>query len=292
MNSESIPSQEANASFSQSEFAQALENYDYQFQKGQVVSGKVFDHLPEGAQIDIGGKSPGIVPAKEGSLRQVSDISEALPMHEEMEFLIIGEQNAEGQVTLSRRQLELQEAWEELDELQESGKSVQMQVTGSNKGGVTGEVRGLRGFVPKSHLVENGDLDLLIGQSITATFLEVDPERNKLVLSQREAARSSVMERLEAGTLAEGTVANIKPYGVFVDLNGVTGLLHIKQVSQEHVESLSELFQVGQTVKVKVIEVDEWRGRISLSSKDLESYPGEVLENLDEVMANAEARLA
>lgn len=290
MTSESARSQEPNASFSMDDFAQALEQYDYQFKKGQVVRGKVFAYASEGAYIEIGGKSSGFVPLHEASLRRVVDLSEVLPLHEEMDFLIIREQDADGQVTLSRRQLELKRVWDELAEISESGKSVEMRVTGMNKGGVTGEVRGLRGFIPRSHLVEKEDLESLIGQTLIATFLEVDPDRNKLVLSQREAARAAAIGKLEPGLLVEGKVASIKPYGVFVDFGGVSGLLHIKQVSGSHVNSLPGLFKIGQPIKVMIVELDEWKARISLSTKVLENHPGEILEKMDEVMANAEER--
>ena len=165
-----------------------------------------------------------------------------------------------------------------------------MYVTGMNRGGVTGEVNGLRAFIPRSHLIEKEDLESLIGHSLTANFLEVDRDRNKLVLSQRQAARANAISKLERGKLMEGKVVNIKPYGVFVDLNGVTGLLHIKQISGSHIESLTTLFDIGKQIKVMIIDIDEYKNRISLSTKILENHPGEILENLDEVMDNAEER--
>ena len=122
-----------------------------------------------------------------------------------------------GQVTLSLRQLLLQKAWENVREISESGKSVQLRVTGVNKGGVTGEVEGLKGFIPRSHLIEKNDLDSLIGQLLTATFIQIDQENNKLVLSQREIARANAISQLAVGKLLSGTVVKLQPYGVFVD---------------------------------------------------------------------------
>ena len=294
MNSESNPAQESQLSFTMDDFAQALEQHDYQFAKGQVVRGKVCEYSSEGAYIDIGGKSPGFVPLREASIKQVTDLtdlSEFLPLNEEIDFLIISGQNAEGQVTLSRRQLEIKQAWDNLAEIAESGSSVQMRVTGVNKGGVIGEVEGLRGFIPRSHLIEKNNLESLIDRLLTANFLEVDRERNKLILSQREIARAAAISKLERGKLIEGKVVSIKPYGVFVDLDGITGLLHIKQVSGSHIDSLPNLFNLGQEIKVIILEVDNYKNRVSLSTKVLENYPGEILEKIDEVMANAEERL-
>jgi small subunit ribosomal protein S1 len=290
MNSKSIISQAAQ-SFSLDEFAKALEQYDYQCAKGKTVKGKVFQHLSEGAYVDIGGKSPGFVPAKEASFRQGANLAEVLPLDEEMEFLIISEQNEEGQVTLSRRQLELKEAWDHVADIAEAGSGVEMYVTGVNKGGVTGEVEGLRAFIPRSHLVEKNNLESLVGQTLMANFIEVDRDRQKLVLSQRQIARAAAISNLQAGQLAEGTIVKLQPYGVFVDLNGVSGLLHIKQISGAQIESLSNLFTVGQQIKVVITEIDEIKKRIALSTKVLENYPGEILEKMNEVMATADDRL-
>jgi small subunit ribosomal protein S1 len=141
-------------------------------------------------------------------------------------------------------------------------------------------------------LQQKEDFDSLIGQLLTATFLEVNPDNNKLVLSQRDAIRAAAMTNFEAGTLREGKIVSIKPYGVFVDLGGVTGLLHIKEVSNGQIQSLNTLFKIGQEIKVAIAEVDEYRNRLSLSTKVLEEYPGEIEEKLDEVMATAEERFA
>ncbi len=290
MKSDSKPSQATDSSFSMEDFAKALEQHDYQFQKGQVVRGKVFQYESDGAYVDIGGKSAAFLPLMEAALKPVTDMSKVLPLQQEQDFLIVREQDAEGQVTLSRRQLEIKEMWERLAQMQENNQTVQVRVTGVNKGGVTVDLQGLRGFIPRSHLVERDDLEALKGQTLTASFLEIDYNNKRLVLSNRLATRSSSFSQLEIGQLVEGKITGIKPFGIFVDLNGVSGLLHIKQVSQNYIESLPSLFQVGQALKAVILDLDEGKGRISLSTKALENYPGEMLENMDEVMANAEAR--
>ncbi|HHP7232855.1 MAG TPA: S1 RNA-binding domain-containing protein [Xenococcaceae cyanobacterium] len=291
MNSD--PASSANSpSFSMDDFAQALEQYDYQFSKGQIIKGKVIQYDSEGAYVDIGGKSPAFLPKREAALEAIEDLALVVPLNEEFEFLIIKEQNAEGQVTLSLRQLQIQAAWDQIAEMADSGKSTQIRVTGVNKGGITGEVAGLRGFIPRSHLQQRDNLDSLIGQLLTATFLEVNPEQRKLVLSQRDAMRAAALTKIEAGALVTGKIVNMKPYGVFVDLDGVTGLLHIKEVSGTHIDSLTTIFKVGQEIKVVIAQVDEYSNRLSLSTKVLEEYPGELLEKFDQVMATADERLA
>jgi small subunit ribosomal protein S1 len=165
-----------------------------------------------------------------------------------------------------------------------------MRVTGNNKGGVIGEVLGLRAFIPRSHLIEKEDLESLTGQLLTANFIELDQERNKIVLSQRQAARAAAVQKITVGALLDGKVVSLKPYGAFVDVGGVTGLLHIKQVSGTIIDALTTVLQIGQEIKVMVIEVDEVKNRISLSTKLLEAYPGEIVEKIAEVMATAEER--
>jgi small subunit ribosomal protein S1 len=174
--------------------------------------------------------------------------------------------------------------------MQDSNQSLQVRVTGTNKGGVTVDVQGLRGFIPRSHLAERDDMESLKGTSLTAVILELNRDRNKLVLSNRLATRSVAFSQLEVGQLVEGKVAGIKPFGVFVDLDGTSALLHINQISKNYVESLPALFQVGQSITAMIADLDEGRGRISLSTKVLENSPGEMLENPTTVMAEAESR--
>jgi small subunit ribosomal protein S1 len=277
--------------FSTDDFAKALAEHDYTFQAGSVVRGTVISHGTEGVYVEIGGKSDAFVPLKEAALGKVEDLETALPLQEERAFLIIREQDAEGRVLLSVRRLLVKALWEKLTQQQADHAVLEVKVTGTNKGGVIADVEGLRGFVPRSHLSQKEDLDTLVGQTLTVSLLEVDSERNKLVLSERLANRSRAMASLEVGQLVGGTVASLKPYGVFVNFNGVTGLLHINQISKNYVDSLPNLLTVDQPLKAVVVALDAERNRISLSTKVLEKYPGEMLKELDVVMADAENRL-
>jgi small subunit ribosomal protein S1 len=286
--STSVPN--SSPAFSMADFENALQEYDYEFTRGQKIQGTVVELSSEGAYVDIGGKSPAFVPTNEAALGFVNNLAAILPIGETKEFLIIREQDDDGQVTLSLRQLALDQAWAEIKEMAETGKSTQLRVTGVNKGGVMGEVAGLKAFIPRSHLQQRDSLDSLVGQLLTATFLEVNQENRKLVLSQRDAMRAVAMNSIEEGVLMPGKIVNIKPYGVFVDLDGATGLLHVKEISGARVESLNNLFEVGQKIKVVIKQIDEHQNRMSLSIKALESYPGENIEKLEEVMANAESR--
>ncbi|HIK38490.1 MAG: S1 RNA-binding domain-containing protein [Geminocystis sp.] len=283
------------ASFSLEDFAKALEErqYDYHFKVGEVVRGKVLEYDANGAFVDIGGKCPAFLPLKEATLGSITDIKEILPLGQEFDFVIIGEGKEEGQLKISRRRLVINQAWDELKQIQEKGTTVKMLVTGVNRGGVVGLVNGIQGFIPKSHLLQKENLETLIGQTLEANILQIEPEENKLTLSQKNLALSSAIALLHEREVISGKVTSISPYGVFVDLgNGVTGLLHITQISGAKITSLETLFQPGEEIRVVVMEVDTYKNRVSLSTKILESYPGEFLENKEAVMANAEERLA
>ncbi len=292
MTSDSASPKGSQISFSMDDFAKALDKYDYTCEKGQVIRGKVIQHTDDGAYVDIGGKSAAYVPLNEADLQSHPDLTEVLPLNEDIKFLVISDQNAEGQVKLSRRQMLLKAAWENVAEIAEMGHSVQIRVIRTNKGGVVGEVEGLEGFIPRSQLLEKEDLNSLIGQLLTATFLEVNEDANKLVLSQRRAIAAARMDKLEAGQLVSGKVAKIQPYGVFVDFDGVSGLLHITQISGSRINDLNHLFKYNQDIQVMILSIDEYKNRIALSTKILENYPGEIIEKFDDVMTTASARVA
>jgi small subunit ribosomal protein S1 len=277
--------------FSAEDFAKALEQQDYQFAPGSVVTGKVETHESNGAYVDIGGKSAAFLPTKEASLDSNVSIEELLPLGTERKFLIVKDQDANGQMVISIRAMEIKLLWERLQERQENGDVIEVTISGTNKGGVTADVSGLRAFIPRSHLARRvEDLDTLMGQTINVAFLEVNPETNKLLLSERVAARASAMGHLTKGELIEGTIASLKPFGAFVDFGGASGLLHIKQISKSYISALGDVFKVGDPIKAVVLNIDDERGRIALSTQVLEKYPGEILKDMATMMAEAEER--
>ena len=230
------------------------------------------------------------MPLEEASLGRIANLAEYLPVGEEREFMIIREQDADGQVTLSLRQIQIRQSWKQMAALQEDKQSIQVRVSGINRGGVTVDVRGIRGFIPRSHLVDRDNLEALVGKALTVSPIEVDPERKKLVLSQRLATQAASLGQLEIGQLVEGKIVSIKPFGLFVEFAGTTGLLHINQISKNYVSSLEALFSLGQPLKALIVDVDSVRKRVSLSTKVLENFPGEMLESPSEVMATASSR--
>jgi small subunit ribosomal protein S1 len=281
---------ESSASFSMDDFEKALGQSGYGHAKGQIVTGKAFSYERDGALIDIGGKSPAFLSSDEASVYRISDITVVLALQEEREFLIIGDQNAEGQVTVSIRQLEERVIWDDLKGMQKDNGSLQVKVLDVNKGGVTVNAMGLRGFIPRSQLNERENLESLVGSSLTACIIELDQRKGKIVLSNRQASRAVNISKLEIGQLIEGTVVSLKPFGAFVEFDGCTGLLHISQVSKKAVNDLEKVFQSGQAIKALIVNIDEGKGRISLSTKVLEQYDGEALDNLAKLMDEADDR--
>ncbi|WP_310410784.1 S1 RNA-binding domain-containing protein [Chamaesiphon sp. OTE_8_metabat_110] len=275
--------------FSMDDFAKALDAEVVSFEKDQLVRGKIHSYDSDGVYVDINGKSLAFVPAEEVAADESADLSALLPIGDEQEFLIIREQNADGQVTLSKRQLQVRYAWNQVGDIQSNKESIQLKVTGVNKGGVTVNFQGIRGFIPRSQLLER-DHESLVGTSIPGVIIEADKEKNKLVFSQRQATRTANFSQLELGQLVSGIVVGIKQFGAFVEFDGNTGLIYIKQVSQNRVEACEKLFTIGQEIKAMIIDLDEGNGKISLSTRVLENHPGEMLENMAEVMASAEAR--
>jgi small subunit ribosomal protein S1 len=165
-----------------------------------------------------------------------------------------------------------------------------VKVNGFNRGGVTADVEGLRGFIPRSQLQEGENHEALVGKTLGVAFLEVNPETRKLVLSEKKAATAAIFQNLEVGQLVEGQVVSIKPYGLFVDLGGISGLLHQSSITGGQLRELREVFGQGDRVKALITELDPGRGRIALNTALLEGQPGELLIDRDKVMAEAADR--
>jgi small subunit ribosomal protein S1 len=277
-------------SFSHDDFLKALDQHDYSFEVGQTVVGKIASYGSEGAYVDIGGKSAALLPVREVSLGADQKLEELLPVQIEREFMIIRAQDENGQITLSLRQLEIKAFWAQLQAF-EPGRTLKVRVNGTNKGGLTANVKGIKAFIPRSHVVQRDNIEELVGQLLTVSILEADPDRKKLVLSQRQAQRAQRMTELVIGQLVIGKVADLRPFGAFIDLGGVSALLHINNISQKYVASVNTVLPIGTIVKAVITDLDEQRGRISLSTSVLEHRAGEILDAFETVMAEAEERV-
>jgi small subunit ribosomal protein S1 len=277
-------------SFSHDDFLLALEGHDYAFEVGQTVQGKIVNHDSDGAYVDIGGKSTALLPVREVTISHGEKITDVLPLHTECEFLIIRGQDADGQITLSLRQLEIKALWQKFQSFQESQDAFDVRVTGVNKGGLTVDAQGIRAFIPRSHVAGHPELESLVGQTLNVIVLEADPDRRRLVCSQRLAQRKQRFQDFEIGQLVSGVVREIRLYGLMVDLAGAVGLLHMNDLSEKRTGNVQSAIPVGTPIKAIITNLEPERGRISLSTRVLENRPGEVLDEFEHVMAEAEQR--
>ncbi|MGB5712899.1 MAG: S1 RNA-binding domain-containing protein [Waterburya sp.] len=274
--------------FTHEDFAALLDKYDYHFSPGDIVAGTVFSMEPRGALIDIGAKTAAYIPIQEMSINRVDNPSEVLQADETREFFILTDENEDGQLTLSIRRIEYMRAWERVRQLQQEDATVRSNVFATNRGGALVRIEGLRGFIPGSHISAREAKEDLVGEDLPLKFLEVDEERNRLVLSHRRALVERKMNGLEVGQVVKGSVRGIKPYGAFIDIGGVSGLLHISEISHDHIDTPHSVFGVNDELKVMIIDLDAERGRISLSTKQLEPEPGDMLKNRQIVFEKAE----
>ena len=257
---------------------------------GEVIQGTVIALESDGIYVDIGGKAPGFMPKSEAGLGVVTNLRERFPKGQKVDVLVTREQNADGMVTISCRALELRKSWDKVKVLEKEGKVVQVIVNGFNRGGVTCDLEGLRGFIPRSQLQQGENHQELVGKTLGVAFLEVNSETRKLVLSEKRAAVAARFQDLEVGQLVEGQVAAVKPYGLFIDLGGISGLLHQSAITNGSLRSIREVFDEGERLQALITELDPGRGRIGLNTALLEGPPGELLVEKDKVMAEAADR--
>ena len=276
--------------FDEEAFLAALDENEPIGATGDVVTGTVIAHESDGIYVEIGGKAPGFMPKAECGLGVITELKTRFPKGIEVQVLVTREQNADGMVTISCRALALRQAWEKVRQLEKDGKVVQVKLTGFNRGGCTCDLEGLRGFIPRSQLEDGENHEALVGKTIGVAFLEVNPETRKLVLSEKKASTSAKFANLEVGQLVSGQVVSLKPYGFFVDLGGVSGLLHQSSITGGALRDLREAFETGETIQALIMELDPGRGRIGLNTALLENQPGELLVDKAKVMKEAEDR--
>jgi len=276
--------------FDESAFLEALNENEPIGATGETINGKVIALESDGLYIDIGGKAPGFMPKKECGLGVITNFKEKFSIGLEMEVLVIKEQNADGMVTLSARALILRQSWEKVATSAKNGELIQVTINGFNRGGLTCDVDGLRGFIPRSQLEDGQDYQSLVSKNLKVAYLEVNPETRKLVLSEKKAQLVSKFADLELGQLIEGEVLAIKPYGFFVDLGGASGLLHQSSITNGSIRNLREIFVEGELIKALITEIDLERGRIGLNTALLENSPGELIIDKEKVMIEASER--
>ena len=261
-----------------------------EFDEGDLVNGTVVKIEHDEVLVDIGFKSEGVVPVRELSIRKDADPSEIVNLGDEIEALVLQKEDKDGRLILSKKRAEYERAWISVEEKFKAGETVTGEVIEVVKGGLILDI-GLRGFLPASlvDLRRVKDLDMYLHTEIEARVIEMDRNRNNVVLSRRvlleegrKNERAEILSKLSKGMRLKGTVSSIVDFGAFVDLGGIDGLVHISELSWNHVNHPSEVVKVGDEVEVEVLDVDLQRERISLGLKQtnedpwiklVESYP-------------------
>jgi small subunit ribosomal protein S1 len=263
------------------DFAAAVDRTVFEFKEGDIVAGTVVRVDPDEALIDIGYKSEGVVPAAELSIRNSANPNEVVSVGDEIEALVMQKEDEQGRLVLSKKRAQYERAWGRIERVMAEGGTVHGPVIEVVKGGLIVDI-GLRGFLPASlvDLRRVRDLHPFVGETIEAKVIELDKNRNNVVLSRRahleEAQaeqRHAFLSDLEPGDLRTGTVSSVVNFGAFVDLGGMDGLVHVSELSWQHVSHPSEVVSVGDKVEVKVLEVDQERERISLSIRQTKEDP-------------------
>ena len=255
------------------------------FDEGDLVTGTVVKIERDEVLLDIGYKSEGVIPSRELSIRKDVNPADVVAMNDEIEALVLQKEDKEGRLVLSKKRAEYERAWNAVEEKFNSGETVEGEVIEVVKGGLILDI-GLRGFLPASlvDLRRVKDLNAYMGTRIEARVIEMDRNRNNVVLSRRvvleearKAERQEILSKLKVGMRLKGTVSSIVDFGAFVDLGGIDGLVHISELSWNHVNHPSEVVKVGQEVEVQVLDVDLNRERISLGLKQTTEDPWRTL---------------
>jgi len=273
------------------DFERAIAATVLEFREGDIVEGTIVSVDSEGALVDIGYKSEGFIPTRELSIRNNIDPEETVKVGDRVESVVLDKEDDEGRLILSKKRAMYERAWGQIQKVADQDGTVEGTVIEVVKGGLIVDI-GLRGFLPASlvDLRRVRDLDPFIGDTITAKVIELDRARNNVVLSRRahleEALaeeRTEFLDNLHEGEVRDGTISSVVNFGAFVDLGGMDGLVHVSELSWQHVNHPSELVKVGDEVKVKVLEVDRDRERISLSIRQTTEDPWDVFASHNEV---------
>src|ERR1041384_8165275 len=249
--------------------------------EGEVVHGQVVRVDKDEVLVDIGYKSEGVIPVAELSIRRSVNPADEVKLGEEIDALVLTKEDAEGRLILSKKRARFELAWKAIEGAAESGEPVNGRVIEVVKGGLILDL-GVRGFLPASlvDIRRVQRLDEFLGKELRCKVIELNRSRNNVVLSrravledERKEMRQAILDRLSPGDVVDGQISNIVDFGAFVDLDGMDGLIHISELSWSHVNHPSEVLEIGQNVKVKVLDIDRERQRISLGLKQTQTDP-------------------
>ncbi|MFD3683446.1 30S ribosomal protein S1 [Nocardiopsis sp. NPDC058631] len=277
----STPQVAVNDIGSEEAFLAAIDETIKYFNDGDIVEGTIVKVDRDEVLLDIGYKTEGVIPSRELSIKHDVDPGEVVAVGDQVEALVLQKEDKEGRLILSKKRAQYERAWGTIEKIKEEDGVVTGTVIEVVKGGLILDI-GLRGFLPAS-LVEMRrvrDLQPYVGRELEAKIIELDKNRNNVVLSRRawleqtqSEVRQTFLNTLQKGQIRKGVVSSIVNFGAFVDLGGVDGLVHVSELSWKHIDHPSEVVEVGQEVTVEVLDVDMERERVSLSLKATQEDP-------------------
>ena len=262
-------------------FGDAIDGTLVSVEDGQLVEGTVVKVDRDEVLLDIGYKSEGVIPSRELSIRNDVDPNEIVSLGDKIEALVLTKEDKEGRLVLSKKRAQYERAWGDIERIKEADGVVTGPVIEVVKGGLILDI-GLRGFLPASlvELRRVRDLQPYVGTLIEAKIIELDKNRNNVVLSRRawleetqKEQREDFLTNLKPGEVRSGVVSSVVNFGAFVDLGGMDGLIHVSELSWKHVDHPGSVVAVGDEVTVQVLDVDLDRERISLSLKATQQDP-------------------
>ncbi len=251
------------------------------FKEGDILRGKVVKIDKDEVLIDVGYKSEGVIPFSELSIRNNVNPEEVLSIDEEIDIMVLEKEDQDGRLILSKKRAEIEKSFDRIEEIYKNGETVEGEVIECVKGGLILDI-GLRGFLPASliDIRKTRDLESYIGERCICKIIEVDRNRNNVVLSrkaiiedERKEQRKSALDSIEIGQIKKGIITSIADFGAFVDVDGIDGLIHISELSWNHVKHPSEVVKVNDEVSVEVLDIDREKQRLSLGLKQTQKDP-------------------
>lgn len=266
-------------------FMDEIEKSMVRLHRGDIVTGKVINVTDNEIMVNVGYKSDGIIPFEEISNDHTVNPKELVSVGDEIKVYVLKVDDGDGNVLLSKKRVDVQKGWEDLEKIMESQALLETKVIEVVKGGVISLSRGIRCFIPASQLSDSyvEDLSSFVGKNFNTKVMEIDKRRNKVVLSrkvvlkqEKQEQKKEVLSKLEKGQRVRGEVKNLADFGAFIDLGGIDGLIHISDLSWNRVKHPKEVLKVGDSVEVVVLDLDKEKEKISLGLKQIHPHPWEL----------------
>lgn len=253
-------------SFTHRDFASVLNKYKYQLNIGDITAGTIFSEEKKGFLVDIGESIAGYLPKDEISINKYKI---TIPrINNSREFFILAYNKKSKQLILSIKRLEYIRGWERIKQLQQEDITISFHVNKINKGGILTTLEGIQGFIPNSHINKIHMKNSLINKKIQCKVLFIHEQTNTIIISHKRAILTKMLSKIYLGKITVGKINSIESYGIFIDVDGFIGLLHISEIGNENIDN-TDIFFIGNTISIKIIHIDTRQGRLSVSRKHI-----------------------